>query len=85
MFANTRPLKKFGIKPEDAQKNFIYSTVKYGETFELLKEMKKLNRKIRKLRLEDRKYFVFPVGGMLNNSILVYGKTANFYPPIVHR
>lgn len=66
------PLRKFGLKKKDQRTDYVYSTLSYGDTNEMLKEAKRLNRAAKKLG--DRKYFVWPVGGLLDNSILVVGK-----------
>ena len=52
-----------------------YSVVKYGEPEEISREARYLNRKVRKQKLNDRKYFVWPVTGPLPSAILVMGRT----------
>ena len=67
------PMKKFGMSRHDLREQYdVFRTIQMGETDEIFREMRKLNRIARKLG--DRKYFVYPIGGLLNQSILVVGR-----------
>lgn len=68
------PLKKYGLSKKDRKTNYIYSTLQFGETDEMMREAKRLNRVARKLG--DRKYFVWPVAGPLGHAVLVVGRAA---------
>ena len=69
------PLKKYGLKGRDNKTNYIYTTLQYGDTEELPREAKRLNKMTKKIGVEDRKYFVWPVAGPINHAILVVGRT----------
>lgn len=66
-------IKKFGLKKKDLPlaKYFMYTPLKVGDADELLKEAKQLNRIWK--RYQDRKYFVWPIGGAFNQAQLVVG------------
>ena len=71
------PMKKFGMNRHDLRENYnVFCTIQMGETNEIFREMRRLNRIARKLG--DRKYFVYPIGGLLDQSILVVGRKAAY-------
>lgn len=74
MLFKRNPLKKFGLKRGQLQDNYIYSTLEFGTTDEMLREAKRLNKVARKLG--DRKYFVWPVAGPLGHAVLIVGRKA---------
>lgn len=78
------PLHKFGLKTKETNRYYIYNTLKYGDPEELLSEMKVLNRKAKKMGMDDR-YFVWPVGGLLSRAVLVHGKIPQPYYPYFSR
>ena len=70
------PLKKYGMGKKDFDQNYnIFHTLQFGETDEMFREAKRLNRVARKLK--DRKYFVWPVAGPVDHAILVVGRKAD--------
>lgn len=78
MFEKFRnPMKKFGMQKKDLRENYdLFRTIQFGETKDMFREMRKLNKVARKLG--DRKYFVYPVGGLLDQSILVVGRKSAY-------
>ena len=78
MFKNFRnPMKKFGPRKNTPKGGtYVYSELQYGATEDMLREMRKLNKVARKLG--DRHYFVWPVGGLINNSVLVVGRKIGY-------
>lgn len=73
MFKKFRnPMKKFGMRKRDMKDNYIFSELQFGATDEMLREMRRLNRVAKKLG--DRRYFIWPVGGLLDQSVLVVGR-----------
>lgn len=73
MFEKLRnPMKKYGMRKKDVHGYYVYHELQFGATDEMLKEMKRLNKVARKLG--DRRYFIWPVGGLLDQSVLVVGR-----------
>lgn len=70
--------KKFGIRPRDMRRDYVYNTVMFGTVEEMLREAKLLNRIAK--RIGDRRYFVYPVAGPLNHAVLIVGREARGYP-----
>lgn len=71
------PMKKFGMSRKDLREQYdLFRTIQLGETNDMFREMRRLNRFARKLG--DRKYFVYPIGGLLDQSILVVGRKAAY-------
>ena len=70
MFKKFRnPMKKFGLRKRDLKENYVFNELQFGATDEMLREMRRLNRVAKKLG--DRRYFIWPVGGLLDQSVLV--------------
>ena len=65
------PLRKFGLQKTIDRAKYIYSVIEFGDANEMLSKAKRFNRDMPK---HGDRYFVLPVGGLLNNANLVYGR-----------